>query len=69
MANNVGIGGSYGSATGLSSSFAASGSGVVGGSAAGVSKDVLRNLQDVVWSDDEVSFLPYITTAITRPRN
>jgi hypothetical protein len=22
---------------------------------AGVSKDVLRNLQDVVWSDDEVS--------------
>jgi hypothetical protein len=29
---------------------------VVGGSAAGVSKDVLRNLQDVVWSDDEVSF-------------
>jgi hypothetical protein len=64
MANNVGIGGSYGSTTGLSSSFAASGSGVVGGSAAGVSKDVLRNLQDVVWSDDEVSFSLNNSTAM-----
>jgi hypothetical protein len=34
----------------------ASGSGTSGGAALGgkISKDVLRNLQDVVWSDDEV---------------
>ncbi len=44
---------SYGSIGGqIASSSGTSGVGAAGG--AGVSKEVLRGLQDVVWSDDEV---------------